>query len=264
MMCGIAAVDDDDVELVHELAAVASSAALRYFEAGVAHELKLDGSPVSDADLAVEKLLIDLLRHRRPRDGILSEEAGQVAGGRRRWLLDPIDGTTFFINGEDDWGTHVALEIDGRIRLAVITRPIAGRRWWAVADNGAYADTEDRPMARHQRLTVSRNDRIERAAVGVFAPPGSPVPFLLEQAGARVFEPGSLIPDLLDGRLDAVVAHNCGFAWDHAPAVLLVAEAGGRFIDPQGGQDHDRNGGLYTNGQLDLQLLRALGSAWPR
>ena len=260
----MAALDVDDVALAHELASVGSSVALRYFEAGVAHELKLDGSPVSAADLAVEKRLIDLLQQRRPRDGILSEEAGQVAAGRRRWLLDPIDGTTFFISGQVGWGTHVALEVDGRIRLAIITRPVAGRRWWAVAKGGAYADTEDSPMARLERLTVSRTDRIERAAVGVFASAGSPVPLLLEQAGARVFEPGSLIPDLLEGRLDAVVAHNCGLAWDHAPAVLLVTEAGGQFTDPDGGQDHDRHGGVYTNGRLDPQLPDALGSAWRR
>lgn len=258
------ALDDDDVELAHALASMAGSVALRYFETALGHELKLDGSPVSDADLAVEKRLIDLLRQRRAHDGVLSEEAGQVAAGRRRWLLDPIDGTTFFISGQDAWGTHVALEVDGRIQLAIITRPVHGRRWWAVAKSGAYADTEDSPMARHQRLTVSRTDRIERAAVGVFSPPGSPVRSLLEQTGARVFKPGSLIPDLLEGRLDAVVAHDCGFAWDHAPAVLLVTEAGGRFTDPDGGQDHDRNGGLYTNGQLDPQLLDALGSAWLR
>lgn len=258
----MATLHDGDVAFAHELASVATSVALPYFQAGVAHRYKLDGSPVSDADLAVEKRLIDLLRQHRPEDGILSEEAGHVAVGRRRWLLDPIDGTTFFVSGQARWGTHVALEIDGHVRLAIITRPVAGRRWWAVAEGGAFADTEDSPMARHQPLSVSRTDRLERAAVGVFAPPESPVPSLLEQAGARVFEPGSLIPDLLEGRLDAVVAHNCGLAWDHAPAVLLVAEAGGRFTDPEGGQDHDRIGGLYTNGQLDPQLLNALGSAW--
>jgi histidinol-phosphatase len=256
------AVDDDDVALAHELASLANTTALTYYQAGVSHHLKADGSPVTEADLAVENRLIELLRQRRPEDGILSEEAGQVAKGRRRWLLDPIDGTTSFMSGQDAWGTHVALEIDGHISVAIITRPVAGRRWWAAADRGSYADTEDAPMARHQRLSVSQRVRIDGAAVGIFAPLDSPARALLERAGAVVHEPGSLIPDLLDGRLDAVVSHDSGYAWDHAPAVLLVAEAGGRFIDPDGGHRHDRHGGLYTNRQLDDELIEAVSSVW--
>jgi Inositol monophosphatase family len=99
-------VDPSDVAIAHELATIAAEVALPYVSDAVDHSLKSDGSPVSACDLAVERALIEFLRHYRPNDGILSEELGEVALGERRWLLDPIDGTSQFVSGGTEWGTH--------------------------------------------------------------------------------------------------------------------------------------------------------------
>src|SRR5205823_4618442 len=108
----------DDVELAHELASVAADVALRFVEGRFDYELKADGSPVTEADLAVEAALVELIRARRPDDAILSEEAGLLGiPGRRRWVLDPIDGTAHFVERTDGWGTHIALEVDGELVL---------------------------------------------------------------------------------------------------------------------------------------------------
>lgn len=251
-----------DLELAYHLADLASLVALEYFERGVGHRLKLDGSPVTDADLATEKAMIEVLREHRPNDGIVSEESGTVVVGSRRWLLDPIDGTTAFMARSHHWGTHIALETDGAITLGMITRPTRRARWWAVAGEGAFRSREDKPTMRHDRLRVSATAELGGAGVGVFGPRSSQAPALLEAAGARVHRNGSLMTELLEGRLDAVVADNCGSVWDHAPAVLLVPEAGGHFRDPQGGTRPDRQGGLYTNGLLDDDLLAALVPIW--
>ena len=80
--------------------------ALPFFRTDVRHDLKPDGSPVSEADLAVEHAVLDMLGRERPGDGVLSEECGGVARGavRRRWLIDPIDGTVPFLAGNTGVG----------------------------------------------------------------------------------------------------------------------------------------------------------------
>src|SRR4051794_38730960 len=133
-----------DVDLALQLTELATAAVLPFVADVVPHEAKPDGSPVSKADWAAEAAMLDVLRHERPDDGVLSEESGEVASsvGGRRWLLDPIDGTVQFVSGGLHWGTHVALEVDGRVVLGVITRPRRSRRWWAAADWGAFTEPD--------------------------------------------------------------------------------------------------------------------------
>ena len=251
-------VDPSDVAIAHELATIAAEVAIPYVSDAVDHSLKSDGSPVSACDLAVERALIEFLRHYRPNDGILSEELGEVALGERRWLLDPIDGTSQFVSGGAEWGTHVALEIGAQILLGIITRPLQRKRWWGVVGDGAFVDDDVSPDARSTRLRVSTRADLSGARVGLYAIGRSTVAEALVAAGASVHREGSPILEFVEGRLDAIVSDNCGFLWDHAPAVALTRAAGGRFTDPQGGTRADQQGGLYTNGLLDDQLWIAL------
>lgn len=254
----MAAVDDADIELAHELATLATRAALPFVADAVAHETKPDGSPVSAADWAAEAAMLRHLQRYRPDDGVLSEESGQVASGRRRWLLDPIDGTVQFVSGGIEWGTHVALEVDGEMVLGIITRPLRAERWWAARGHGAFAENDDGPVARSRPLGVSHRATLGGARIGLYSMGDSEVPDRLGDAGATVERTGSHILELVDGRLDAVVAHRCGFIWDHAPAVVLAAEAGGRFSDPDGGTRADQQGGIYSNGHLHAALTDTL------
>ena len=240
----------EDVVLARRLAIVAADIALSFFQREMRHELKADRSPVTEADLAVERELLGLLAQERPDDDVLSEEAGWLArGGRRRWLIDPIDGTTWFLAGEDDWGTHVALEVDGNLIVGVITRPVAGRSWWAASDLGAW--TSD-----GRQLEVSATSAIEQARVGGYMQPASAWEATVRDQATWV-RTRSPIVELIEGRLDAVLSEG-GFEWDHAPAVVLVREAGGRFIDRLGGDRIDLRGGLYANAHLHRDLCRGM------
>jgi histidinol-phosphatase len=251
-------IDPSDVAIAHELATIAAQVALPHVADAVDHSLKSDGSPVSACDLAVERALIEFLRRYRPNDGILSEEFGEVARGDRRWLLDPIDGTSQFVSGGTEWGTHVALEVDAEILLGIITRPLQRKRWWGVVGDGAFVDDDEWPDARSARLAVSTRSDLSGARVGIYTIGSSTVTEALVAAGASVHGEGSPILDFVEGRLDAIVSDNCGFLWDHAPAVALTWAAGGKFTDPQGGTRADQQGGFYTNGMLDGQLWDAL------
>lgn len=101
---------DEDLALAHRLADVAATTALQYFGPSVATEAKADGSPVTEADLDIDRQIVETLRHERPEDAILSEESGPFGEGARRWIIDPLDATSFFARGDRGWGTYVALE----------------------------------------------------------------------------------------------------------------------------------------------------------
>jgi len=120
------------------LAADAAQVALHHFRSGVRTRSKPDGTRVTDADLAVEAFLIERLQARTPELGILSEECGAAFRGRRRWVLDPIDGTAWFARGAETWGTHIALEEQGEVLLGVVSRPATGQCVWAVRGGGAH------------------------------------------------------------------------------------------------------------------------------
>jgi histidinol-phosphatase len=247
----------DDLAVALKLTAAAAEMALSFFETGVKSSLKDDGSPVTEADIAVQSLLMELLGRHRPEDGVLSEEGGSRPGVARRWILDPIDGTVNFAVGDPNWGTHVALEIDGRVAVGVITRPVVGETWWAVRGGGAFRSSG---MSPPERFRVSTVDTLAEARVTCWPPDPGPMLDALK-AAAKWQEPDwSLLRNLLEGELDVIVAM-AGGPWDHAPGVLLTQEAGGRFGDRQGGERLDAGGGLYSNGRLHDQITALLAQA---
>ncbi len=99
--------------------------ALSHFEPGIAVSLKSDGTPVTAADQEVKRLLRDLLAAEVPGDALLGEELGRVGESDWLWILDPIDGTSFFGRHDANWRVHVALEVAGETQVAVVT----GRQW---------------------------------------------------------------------------------------------------------------------------------------
>ncbi|MFB7258672.1 inositol monophosphatase family protein [Streptomyces nojiriensis] len=255
--------DLGDLELAHHMADVATRISMRHFgRAGIPTRSKDDGSPVTAADLEVDRALVRILRRARPQDGILTEESGTCASGRRRWILDPIDGTVPFLDGRDDWGTHIALEVDGRLQIAVLNRPATGRRWWAVRGAGTHAGTDATPMSTGRRVTLTAVVDPATARVGGFVPPSESVAAAAIARRARWMAESSPVVALLEGRLDAVLDEG-GNPWDMAPGALLVAEAGGLFTDPQGGSRLDMRWGLYGGRAVHAALTVVLAPHLP-
>jgi histidinol-phosphatase len=244
---------DADVELALRLSQVAGEIALGYFARDFTTTIKGDGSPVSEADLEVERTLVETLARERPDDSVLSEECGAIGTSSRRWILDPIDGTFNFVAGDPGWGTHIALESDGEIVLGVITRPVLGSRWWAARGVGAYRIDSDSPPE-GTRLRASRRTELAQSRVTVWAQP-NPLTKRVRERTVWVEPHIDNILGLVEGEVEAVV-DAIGEPWDHAPRVILVVEAGGRFRDRDGGRRLDQKLGIYTNGCIDEQLDR--------
>ena len=241
-----------DLALALRLADAADAISLPLFRSGLAIETKLDLSPVTEADRAVETELRRLLDVERADDAILGEEHGTTAGGTRRWILDPIDGTRNYARGVPVWATLVALDEVGVVRLGVVSAPALGRRWWAERGAGAFADGE--PMR------VSAISRIEDAVLSLAL--DNPASDLAARAwSARAlgdFWAHMLVADgAVDGAIDSVGVSE----WDLAAVQVIVEEAGGRFTDASGAARIDGGTAVTSNGLLHDELLAALAAA---
>lgn len=238
-----------DLELALRLADAADAISLPAFGTGLAVERKPDLTPVTAADRGVEAELRRLLADARPADAVLGEEEGPSGRGRRRWILDPIDGTRNYARAIPVWATLVALEEDGIVRLGVVSAPALGRRWWAEREEGAYADGAP--------IRVSAIERIEDAVVCVAPEDG--VPELGERAwhvrGFGDFWAHMLVAEgAAEGAFDAVGVNE----WDLAAVQVVVEEAGGRFSDFSGESRLDGGSALSSNGILHERLLSAV------
>jgi histidinol-phosphatase len=244
---------DDDVDVAHRLADVATAACQSLRHSRLRRRHKADGSIVTDADLCAERAMLDILALVRPLDAILAEEGGVMGGvSRRRWLLDPIDGTSEFVEGGIRWGSHVALEVHGVVEVAVMTRPALSVRWWAVRGRGTHVRVQTSDGHSDRRLAVSRCAKVAEARVGGIVDPGSPSASALAESAEWQDDDVSIVAALCEGRVDVVVDDG-GAPWDLAPAVLLTVEAGGMFSDPEGGSRLDLGWGLFTNAHLHRQ-----------
>ena len=189
------------------------------------------GDFVSKADLKAEEILKEELMEARPNYGWLGEESDEIAGEdpTRRWIVDPLDGTTNFLHGLPHWAISIALEHKGEIVAAVVFNPV-GEELFA-AEKGAGAWMNDR------RLRVSgRRDMIQMIfATGLPFAGRSDLPETLSDlarilpgcAGVRRWGAASLdLAYTAAGRYDGFWERNLK-PWDIAAGLLLVKEAGG-------------------------------------
>ncbi len=110
-------------------------------------EEKLAREFVSEVDLRSEQLLITGLQQLLPEAGVYGEESGTSGNEAIRWVIDPLDGTTNFLSGLDQFSISVALEIDGRSVLGVVLRPASEECYCAIRGQGLYRNSKRLPKA---------------------------------------------------------------------------------------------------------------------
>ncbi|WP_433131185.1 inositol monophosphatase family protein [Micromonospora sp. CA-240977] len=236
---GIMAIMENDLLLARRAALTGAAVGLRYFAtlAQLPRELKSDGSVVTEADRAVEAAIREVLADARPDDAVLGEEEGQSGRGRRRWIVDPIDGTALFIAGDDRWLVLVALEEAGEIVVGVAAVPAQGSIWWAQRGGGAFRADFSGPTAIDERritVDVDRWDALPGSRLGVIPTDDELLPAEREMiAPLSVMTstvPWSTHAALLvaSGKLDLAIQAR-GQVWDYAATSLIVEEAGGRY-----------------------------------
>jgi histidinol-phosphatase len=287
----------DDLELARHAALRGAAVAMGYFAAlaGLRHERKVDGSVVTEADRVVEQTIRDELAAARPGDTVLGEEGGEQAGregsgaggeraggwgsgpngsGRRRWIVDPIDGTALFVAGDDRWLVLLALEEDGEIVAGVAVVPAQGRIWWAERGAGAHeAPFGAGGIGAARRISVAgqRPDGLAGSRLGVVpalddpAGGGNVVPAAPQVVGALADvarpRPWALHPPLAVARGDLDLAvQTSGHVWDFAATSLIVAEAGGCYRGPGGRRQPGPGPSVFArDADLAEAALRMLG-----
>ena len=193
------------------------------------------GDFVSRADREAERVIREALIEARPTYGFLGEERAEIEGEdpTRRWIVDPLDGTTNFLHGLPHWAVSIALEHKGRIVAGVIYDPIKDEMFFAEKGEGAWMN--------QSRLRVSGRNRMIECIFATGLPFGGrrDLPETLKDLGrllpacAGVRRWGSAALDLAyvaAGRYDGYWERALN-PWDMAAGLIIVREAGG-FVEP--------------------------------
>ncbi|MCU1691122.1 MAG: histidinol-phosphate phosphatase [Frankiales bacterium] len=252
-----------DLALAHRLADAADAVTLARFRAlDLTVQAKPDLTPVSDADLEVERQVREVLAVERPGDAVLGEEHGTTGSGPRQWVVDPVDGTKNFVRGVPVWATLVALRVDAEVVVGVVSAPALGRRWWAARGHGAWAG----PSAQEgTRLQVSQVGTLADASLSYSSLTGwersGRLPGLLRLSDAvwRTRAYGDFWSHVLvaEGAVDASFEPEVSL-WDLAALQPVVEEAGGTFTDLSGARGPDGGSVVCSNGLLHQEVLAGL------
>jgi len=223
---------ESDLALAERLAREAGEILLHHWSARAALSVttKRAGDFVSEADRAAEAHLRSALAGARPGDGWLGEESGGSAQGARRWIVDPLDGTTNFLRGIGHWAVSIALEDERGLRLGVVRDPLRGESF--AAARGAGATLNGRP------ISVAETTELSTALFGTGIPFGGmahidahaadiarlmPHCAGVRRMGAAALDLAYVAAGRLDGFWERSLQH-----WDIAAGLVLLREAGAR------------------------------------
>lgn len=217
---------------------------------------------VTEMDARAEALILDRLRAAFPADAVLTEEAGLHAGASgRRWIVDPLDGTTNYAHGLPLFAVSIALETRGQLTLGVAFDPARDELF--VATRGGGATLNDRPLAvsttaalGESLLTTGFPYDIRDTAdtnlreYGVFSLRARAV----RRLGSAVIDLAWVAAGRFDGYWELRLA-----PWDAAAGALLVEEAGGRITGLRGEPlDLAAPSVVATNGRIHAAMLAIL------
>ena len=230
-------INSPKLNIMHKACMKASKSLIRDF--GEIEKLQVSskgpGDFVSSADKRTENILIDELLKAYPNFGILSEETGEINKKNKsnRWIIDPIDGTSNFLNGIPQFAISIGYEEDSKIKSGLIYDPIKNELFFAESGSGAYLN--------NSRIRVSKKKSLKSSIIGTGGPRSTSKiknkilsEFLLiskiVDVPLRKF--GSAALDLAMvacGRFDGYWQRELNY-WDIAAGLVILKEAGG-FVD---------------------------------
>ena len=254
----------DDLALALELAEIADAISLARFRALDLHvETKPDRSPVTDADRAVELAIKDVLATKRPDDGIVGEEFGNSGSTTRKWIIDPIDGTANYMRGVPVWATLIALSVDGKAVVSVVSSPALGRRWWAAPGvaktsdiDGSVRDLKVSAISELENASLSYNNLQLWDSYGYL---DHLINLSRKVWRTRAYGDFYSYMLLAEGSLDIVAEHDLKL-YDIAALVPIVEQAGGRFTAIDGPLTEETASVLASNGALHDTVSATLHS----
>ena len=265
---------DHELSVTCELARAAGAAILEHYEGPLHIKQKNyddDTEPVTQADMIANELIVTGLKREFPDDGILAEESVDTKRRlekSRVWMVDPLDGTNGFIDGNGDFAVQIGLTEQGQCVLGVVYQPLTGVLYRAVIEQGCWIERPDFEPARARvsdtrdistmRLAASRSHRSPRMD--------------------RVVQSFGLQDEVLRGsvgiKVGLIVEQQCDLyihlsprtkQWDTCAPEVILHEAGGRLTDLFGRplrynkiEVQNRNGVVASNGVSHERIIDAL------
>jgi 3'(2'), 5'-bisphosphate nucleotidase len=265
---------DYEMSIALELAREAGAAILDFYEGPLDIEQKTgadDYEPVTQADKVANEIIVSRLLKEFPADGILAEESVDTPhrlDKQRVWMIDPLDGTTGFIEGNGDFAVQIGLTENGSCMLGVVYQPLTGVLYRAVRGKGSWIE---RPQLVPARARVSDHKDISTMRLAASRSHRSP-------RMDKVVQAFGLREEVLRGsvgiKVGLIVEQQCDLyihlsprtkQWDTCAPEVILHEAGGRLTDlfgqPLRYNDLDlqnRNGVVASNGVSHESVVESL------
>lgn len=247
------------------LADTADAIALTRFRGPLQVDRKPGGTPVTEADTAIEHELRALIRQAHPDHTVMGEESGgALDDDRPTWVIDPIDGTKNFLRGVPVFATLVALVVDAEALVGVVSAPalgerLEGARGLGVRRNGVEVGASGVSDVADAHVSFGDLDRLCEVA-HLWAGVGTLCQLAWHVRGFGDFWSHAMVAS---GACDVAVEREV-HVWDVAALACLVGESGGRMTDLAGApilrsRASPPDAVVSTNGRLHERVLAALG-----
>lgn len=265
---------DRELRVACELARAAGAAILEHYEGPLNIRQKSsadDIEPVTQADTIANDLIVGRLKREFPDDGILAEESVDTEHRlekSRVWMVDPLDGTNGFIDGNGDFAVQIGLSEAGECVLGIVYQPLPGVLYRAVRGYGTWIE---RPQFEPQRATVSEARDLTNMRLAASRSHRSPrMNMVVEQFGFKEeVQRGSVgikIGLIIERQCDVYIHLSSRTKqWDTCAPEVILTEAGGRLTDLFGyplnynvPDVQNRNGLAASNGVSHNQIIETL------
>lgn len=263
-----------ELQLAVSLAREAGAAILEFYRKPIEIEQKnndSDREPVTQADLVANDLIVAALKREFPDDGILAEESVDTAhrlDKRRVWMIDPLDGTTGFIDGNGDFAVQIGLAEGGEAVLGVVYQPLTGVLYRAVRGHGCWIE---RPQLIPLRASVSTQSELQKMRLAASRSHRSP---RMDRVVTRFKVKEEVRRGSVGIKVGLICEQQCDLyvhlsprtkQWDTCAPEIILREAGGRITDLFGQplrynvlEVQNRNGLVASNGAAHEQIVNAL------
>ena len=265
---------EHELHVALDLARRAGAAILEFYEGPLEIEQKSDADdrePVTQADRIANDLIVHTLRREFPDDGILAEESIDTEhrlDKKRAWMVDPLDGTNGFIDGNGDFAVQIGLAENGECVLGVVYQPLSEVLYRAVRGRGAWVE---RPGREPERARVSDNKELATMRLAASRSHRSPrMDIVVRAFGVKQeIRRGSV-----GIKVGLIVEQQCDLyvhlsprtkQWDTCAPEVILTEAGGRLTDLFGQplgynlpEVQNRNGIAASNGAAHERIIEAL------
>jgi len=263
-----------ELRVALELAREAGAAILDLYDGPLDIQQKFaadDREPVTQADTLANEIIVSRLQVEFPADGILAEESLDTArrlNKSRVWMIDPLDGTTGFIDGNGDFAVQIGLSENGACVLGVVFQPLTGVLYRAVRGGGAWVE---RPGDEPRQARVSDTDEISEMRLAASRSHRSP---RMDQVVRSLGLKDEVLRGSVGIKVGLIVEQECDLyvhlsprtkQWDTCAPEIILREAGGAISDLFGqplaynkADLQNRNGVVASNGVAHAKIIESL------